>query len=304
MEHLSSYLPIDRRQALATGIPLPDRSTGAALFADISGFTALTATLTDELGLRLGAEEITRWLNRVYGELIAQVDKYSGSVIEFSGDAITCWFDGDNGLRAAASALAMQAAMKKFATLQTLAGTVIELAIKVCVVTGPVRRFLVGDPSIRSIEVIAGHTLNRIDVANQLMRKGEVLLSDNIVETVGPRVRVAEWRSDAQTGERFAVITQLNEPVAEQPWSTDYAIADDVARNWILPPVYERLRDGQERFLAELRPVVAVFLKFDGIDYDGDDAAGQKIDAYICWVQHVIDRYEGTLLQLHGRQRQ
>ena len=36
---LLSYLPIDRRQALVRDIALPDRATGAALFADISGFT-------------------------------------------------------------------------------------------------------------------------------------------------------------------------------------------------------------------------------------------------------------------------
>ena len=29
----------------------------------------------------------------IYSALIAQVDRYRGSVISFSGDAITCWFD-------------------------------------------------------------------------------------------------------------------------------------------------------------------------------------------------------------------
>lgn len=39
---LSAYLPPDRRRALQTGQQLPDRASGAALFADISGFTPLT----------------------------------------------------------------------------------------------------------------------------------------------------------------------------------------------------------------------------------------------------------------------
>ena len=39
---LEAYIPGDRRRALATGTPMPDRVRGAALFADISGFTALT----------------------------------------------------------------------------------------------------------------------------------------------------------------------------------------------------------------------------------------------------------------------
>ena len=42
METPSVYIPMDRRLALARGEPLPDRTHGAALFADISGFTPLT----------------------------------------------------------------------------------------------------------------------------------------------------------------------------------------------------------------------------------------------------------------------
>jgi class 3 adenylate cyclase len=38
-------MPQDRLRALARGQPLPERCAGAALFADISGFTALTEVL-------------------------------------------------------------------------------------------------------------------------------------------------------------------------------------------------------------------------------------------------------------------
>ena len=42
MDDLIAYLPMDRRFALAGGYTLADRTHGAALFVDISGFTALT----------------------------------------------------------------------------------------------------------------------------------------------------------------------------------------------------------------------------------------------------------------------
>src|SRR5690349_3227007 len=89
----AAYLPADRRQALACGADLPDRTHGAALFADISGFTPLTEALARTLGAREGADALTRQLNRVYDALIDAVDMAGGSVIGFSGDAITCWFD-------------------------------------------------------------------------------------------------------------------------------------------------------------------------------------------------------------------
>lgn len=44
----AAYIPMDRRQAMARGESLPDRTYGAALFADISGFTLLTEALMEE----------------------------------------------------------------------------------------------------------------------------------------------------------------------------------------------------------------------------------------------------------------
>ncbi|HMA35096.1 MAG TPA: hypothetical protein VKY74_11545, partial [Chloroflexia bacterium] len=105
-------MPMDRRQALARGEILPDRATGAALVADVSGFTPFTEMLAQALGAQRGAEEVTRTLNRVLDALIGEVDHYGGSVISFNGDGITCWFSDDNGQRATACALAMQTVLQ------------------------------------------------------------------------------------------------------------------------------------------------------------------------------------------------
>jgi class 3 adenylate cyclase len=90
---LATYLPQDRRLALVRGEALPEHTRGAALFADIAGFTPLTEALERALGHRRGAEELTRQLNRIYTALIAEVDGYGGSVIDFAGDSLMCWFD-------------------------------------------------------------------------------------------------------------------------------------------------------------------------------------------------------------------
>jgi DNA-binding beta-propeller fold protein YncE len=42
LDYLEAYIPGDRRRSLALGIQMSDRVRGAALFADISGFTPLT----------------------------------------------------------------------------------------------------------------------------------------------------------------------------------------------------------------------------------------------------------------------
>ena len=51
-------------------------------------------------------------------------------------------------------------------------------------------------------------------------------------------------------------------------------------------------------FLTELRSAVALFLRFAGIDYDGDQAAGEKLDEFVRRIQAVVARNGGTLLDL------
>jgi hypothetical protein len=82
---LDVYIPIDDRQAPARGQSLPDRTTGAALFADVSSFTPLPEALIQILGPKHGAEEETRQLSCVNDALTAEVRRYRGSVIGSSG---------------------------------------------------------------------------------------------------------------------------------------------------------------------------------------------------------------------------
>jgi class 3 adenylate cyclase/tetratricopeptide (TPR) repeat protein len=309
MESLAAYIPMDRRQAMVRGEELPDKTSGAALFADISGFTPLTEALARELGPRRGAEELTEYLNAVYDVLIAEVHRYRGSVIGFSGDAITCWLDADPsasavqaGLRATACALALQEAMRQFAELETPSGKSVPLAIKVAVAAGGVRRFLVGDPKIQIIDVLAGTTLDRMAAAEKHANQGEVVLGPRAAWQLGDWVQILERRVEAKTGQGFAVVAGLMDQVEPTPWSTispsAAGMAEEHIRPWLLRPVYERLSSGQGQFLAELRRAVPLFLRFGGLDYENDETVGQKLDTYIRWVQQVLARYEGRLIQL------
>jgi predicted ATPase/class 3 adenylate cyclase len=302
MESLAAYVPIDRRRALARGKDLPGHTSGAVLFADISGFTPLTEALARELGPRLGAEELTKQLNAVYSVLIAEVHRYRGSVIGFSGDAITCWFDGDDGLCATACALSMQQVMEQFAEVQSPSGTTVSLAIKVAVASGPVRRFLVGVPEIQVIDVLAGSTLDHMAEAEKRAGRGEVVLPEDLALQLGDNVDVAEWREVDQTGQRFAVLRGLACHVEADPWPDTLASTNETMEQqvwpWVLQPVYERLKIGSGQFLAEIRSAVPLFLRFTGLNYDTDEAAGQKLDIFIRRVQTILARYEGYLIQL------
>lgn len=142
--------------------------TLSLLTVDVSGFTPLTEALARSLGPRRGAEELTLHLNSVYQALIQEVDRYGGSAIAFAGDAITCWFQDDDGRRAVTCARAMQHTMQQFSSIQLADGTTVALAVKVGIACGPTRRFVVGDPQIQVLDVLAGWTLSEKAAAAHL----------------------------------------------------------------------------------------------------------------------------------------
>ncbi|HKF96418.1 MAG TPA: adenylate/guanylate cyclase domain-containing protein, partial [Gammaproteobacteria bacterium] len=305
MESLSAYIPTDRRFALARGIDLASYTTGAALFADISGFTPLAEALVQALGPQRGAEELTLWLNKIYDALVTEISSYRGSVISFSGDAITCWFDDTNSrlsaaLRGTASALAIQRAMQQFAQVDISGAGTVSLAIKVVVTAGSARRFLIGDPAIQLVDALAGETLYRLAEGEHLAHRAEVLLDQPAVTALGEQIEISEWIEDPRSGERFAIITRLKTNIGSDPWPPlePDELGNDLIRPWLLPAVYERLMSGMGEFLTELRPTVALFVRFSGIDYDEDPHAQSKLNAYIQDVQRILARYDSYMLQL------
>ena len=126
--------------------------------------------------------------------------------------------------------------------------------------------------------------------------KGEVVVAPEVVAHLGDAIHIRQWRGDPASNDAVAVVDDLALEVALDPWPSlpPGALTEEQFRPWLLPAIYER----QGEFLAELRPVVTLFLRFDGIDYDRDEAAGKKLDAYIRWMQSIFKRYQGSLLQL------
>jgi adenylate cyclase len=317
---LLSYVPMDRRQALAENRTLPPRSAGAVLFADISGFTSLADTLTRSLGPHLGAEELIGALNRVYESLVSEVDHHGGSVISFAGDGLTAWFDqnpltglsgtmmpagGITGvdleaatLRAVGCGMAMQNAMRSFHTLWIAGGRTAAMGLKVTVAAGGSRRFLVGDSAIQVIEMLAGAPLTRVGAAARVARDGEILLDALAAASLEKQAVMGERRFQAIIEEWFYPVACLLNPVEPSPWpplSAD-ALSSEQLRPWVLPEIAQRVESNHAGFLTELRFTVSLFLRFADLDYELDAKADAMLNAFVRWVQGTLKRFEGYLL--------
>ena len=300
---LACYLPADRRDAMSRGEDLPSHAAGSALVADVSGFTPLTEALVARHGVRRGAEQLTLQLNRVYDALIGEVDRFGGSVIGFSGDAITCWFDAETppgaelegaASRAVTCADAMRVAMRRFASVQG-AGEAVGLGVKVGVATGAARRVRVGDPGVQLHDVVAGATTFRMAACERAAGVGEVVVDESTVDAAPLVCSNLTWRV-SEAGVRVAVLgppTVRSDPVP----SHGGVPSVEELRRWVHRDVAERILLGQGEFVTELRQTVALFIGFEGIDYDGGRAEAQ-LDGFVRWVQHVLRRFDATLVDV------
>lgn len=296
---LLAYLPQDRRRALAGGALLPERGHGAVLFADLSGFTALTEALALGSGARRGVDELVRRINAVHEALIDEIERAGGSVTGLAGDGMTCWFDdaggraGEGARRALRSARGLQRAIRRFP----------DLAIRVGVSAGEALRLAVGDPAIQRIDLLAGATVARATVAQGLAEAGEVLVDDAVAQLLAdesfgpprPAPDGAPYRPHLFGPS--ASVSGDGRTAAPPPDSPDL----DTLRPWILPFVFEREGTSGGLFATDLRPATALFVRLalgaQALPADAGTAM-QALDAAVARVQRTLQQHGGVLLEV------
>ena len=264
-----AYIPGDRRRALARGEDLPRRAHGSAVFVDISGFTPLTEALARELGGRRGAEELGATLDRIFAALMEPLHAWDGSVVYFSGDAVTAWIDGDDGSRATACGLAMQEVMARVGVVAD-AGRRAGHAGRQGRGGGrrgaPLRRRRPARPAHRRARRAADGLAGRRRAAVPAGRRRRstraplAALGDRVDAARGPAGELGDGR-----GGRLARRRAVPAPTPPPDWPQ---LPEETARQWLLPPVWERMVAGRGEFLADLRPAVPVFVRFGGLDFE------------------------------------
>ena len=147
---------------------------GTLVFADVSGFTALTERLSRHG--RIGAEEIVEALNRVFGPMLTIAASRGGELLKFGGDALLFLFRGDDHPEQACdAAVEMRASLRAAAAVPTSAGR-FSLSMSVGVHSGDIGLFLVGSPT-RELLVL-GPGASAVALAEKAADAGQVVVSD------------------------------------------------------------------------------------------------------------------------------
>ncbi len=294
---MQTFLSRGRLASLAADRPCPAEDEGACLFADISGFTPLSELLAASLEPQQGAEVLTHTVNRVFDALIAQVFRYGGDVLGFAGDAIQCWFPKEiPAWQVLACALAMQSEMAQFAEVQTPDGKRHMLMMKIGLACGPVRRMVVGSAEYGRFDLMTGTTVQRMAAAEHQAEKGEVVCASEVVEMAGT---AATWSANRQGYSVLESVTRDQSPILAAGLAFDpQELQASILQPFFPPDLYNWLAVQSENFLAELRPVVSAFVRFDGLDYQSDSEAERKLDVYVRTVQRLAVQFGGSMVRL------
>ena len=280
---MASYIPpAVLRSVCADPQPLTEpkleRFYAAVLFADISGFTALTEALADQ-GPH-GAEALTSLVNRYFAHMIGLIEAQGGEVVQFSGDALMAVFAAPQARqigvqRAWQAATRMQAAMDDAAVHSTGLGEV-ALGMKIGLGVGEVLAFTVGGVDGRWYYVIAGDPLRQVAEAERRAQRGQIVLS--------PAAQA--WHTDRPV---------TKPPAPCRPELTDEAL--DALRGHLSGIVAYKLQAGQADWLAEIRRLSILFLGLSGLDYQADGAL-EQVQRWLCACQELVQRYGGSLNKL------
>ena len=147
---------------------------GSLGFVDISGFTALSERLA-ALG-RVGAEELTEVLGRVFGEMIDLASGRGGTLLKFGGDALLLLYESDDhALQAASAAVEMRAALRKAVEIPTSVGKV-ALKMSQGVHSGEIQ--LIRSRGVHTELVVAGPAASYVTEMEGSADASEVVVSD------------------------------------------------------------------------------------------------------------------------------
>jgi class 3 adenylate cyclase/tetratricopeptide (TPR) repeat protein len=298
LAELASYVPAlvvrrfaDRHEPLAEAES--ERFLAAVLFADISGFTALTERLA--ASGPSGVEELTELLNACFGELVELVGEHGGEVVKFAGDALfAIWrTDGNSSLVtawAAQCALAMQQALQG----SEFAGEV-QLSVRIAVGFGQVSVAHLGGVRGRWELVVGGPAVMQACAAEPLAGPGDVVLSRDALALVRDLATGEQVRLGVGGPSAFR-LARTRPPTSAAPLVRAGTVeaASPALRGYVPAAVTARLAAGQSAWISELRSVSVLFLRLPGLDDIGSETLEQA-QQLVGVVQEALYEYEGSV---------
>jgi len=266
------------------------RAQGFVVFADLSGFTAMSEKLALK-GLE-GAEEISRILNRIFERIITILNSSGGSVYKFGGDAVTVFFPAEKCTAEKVLLAAMQViqAMTEYQQMETISGKC-EINIKIGIASG---RVIIGQVGFDQLDYfIAGEALDQACICEHNSKKNEIVVNREFFVH-----STAEHFREINESCLLLILTaeQQQRILAAEKKESNSIITESSIKNIHLfsrSILLDREKTGEIE-KGELRNCTVIFLSFDGIDY-GDNFNYPLLNEFYILTADLVNKYGGFI---------
>jgi class 3 adenylate cyclase/tetratricopeptide (TPR) repeat protein len=295
-EDLARFVPafLVQRQLSQPGClasSFSDPCCAAVLFADISGFTALSEQLA-ERGAE-GVETLTQVLNGYFGQLIDLITAHGGDVIKFAGDALLAFWAVPSDMELGdVTRLAAQCGLKVQLVLQSYAShSGHRLSMRMGISAGKVAMVSVGGIFKRWEWVLVGAPVIAATKASAVGERGTV-----VVDAKAWKILQSCCDGQALSAEHVC-LSQVRTPGLPAPWSPSPVTEDAVPflLSYIPAAIHRRLAARQSAWLAEMRRLTVLFVNLPELNYQTPlEQCQEAMQA----LQVELYRFEGSVNKL------
>jgi len=297
IESLAGFVPLFVVEQLAAeggnlSVPAARRFPAAVLFADISGFTALTERLAATGPA--GVESIARIVNAYFERLVDGVLAQGGEVVKFAGDSLLAlWPSSPEGLpldvvRAAQAAVACRSRLAAF-----VASAEAPLTVKFSIGAGEVTTAHLGGARERRETAVAGPPLQQVGTANDVARPEAMIVSPEAA-ALAPAGRL-RGTPLADGSLRLESVVDPPQPVPARPLPHLPPGAAELLLTYVPAAIRSRLDAAQAGWVAELRRITILFVSLAGVDHTTPLALAQDV---VRALQEAMYRFEGSVNKL------
>ncbi|HUX20990.1 MAG TPA: AAA family ATPase [Spirochaetia bacterium] len=250
-------------------------ANGVCLTIDVSGFTAVTEDLMDHG--KDGAEELSRLINDLFGNIVALVYSYQGFILSFAGDALTALFPAEDARYACSAAVAIRDLIRNKRRVETRFG-LYRISVRIGLGMGPFTWGIVGN-DVRKSYYFAGEAIDRSLSAQSQSNNGDIVAAPGLSDLLLSR------GAELDRGESgFSVLLQMGAQAK-------------IAQVPVLPPIFEPAVL-EQLFPAEVaawsgsgefRQVAAVFVGLRG------NPSHRELDSVVAVVAQSCELHGGYL---------
>ncbi len=267
--------------------------SGSLLFADLSGFTAMSEKLAS-LG-RLGGEKLANIMNDCFNNLLGLIFALDGDIIKFGGDAFLALFHGqDDVLRAYQCAANLIAWIDQNGRISTPVGD-FTLGIHTGISEGEIFNLILGNN--RREHLFCGLTVEQAYAAADAANLGELALTSEAAQ------RITDLKIE-KTEDGFYLCKNLEIAGRLEPSRRiESADTDDITflQNFIISGLESQLHFNNGAIEGEHRVLTNLFIGVNSLrknlETDLDKSVG-AINDYFVAINDIIQKHGGAFARL------